>query len=340
MASDVLLRDVTESDLPVFFEQQRDPVANRMAAFTAKDPADRDAFMAKWAKIFGDDTITKKTILFEGHVAGSILSHGWFGKPEVCYWIGREYWGKGVASRALAEFLGDAKARPLFARVAKDNVASLRVLEKCGFTICGHDKGFANARGEEVEEYVLELRAKAPGVATLDRVADLSEADQERVRLLRLAVYPPEQFADWPGWHVEWSTPEWCVRVRDEQGTLLSYVGVYLREAQCDGRPVRIGGIGNVKTHPSARGQGLAALGVQRAIEFFREEQDVAFALLVCEPDVLGYYARLGWREFGGRLLVRQHGAAAEFTLSRVMTHAIHSEAPASGVIDLCGPPW
>jgi RimJ/RimL family protein N-acetyltransferase len=162
MTTDVLLRDVTEGDLPIFFEQQRDAAANHMAAFTAKDPADRAAFMAKWAKILGDNSITKQTILFGGQVAGSISTFvaPWSGELEVTYWIGREFWGKGIATKALAALLSAVKTRPLYARAARDNIASLRVLEKCGFTIAGYDRGFANARGEEVEEVVLELAAR------------------------------------------------------------------------------------------------------------------------------------------------------------------------------------
>src|SRR5262245_17084043 len=154
MTSNVLLRDVTEGDLPIFFEQQRDPAANRMAAFTAKDPADRAAFMAKWAKILADDSITKRPILFGEQVAGNIGAFvaPWSGQLEVTYWIGREFWGKGIATKALVVFLGAVKDRPLYARAAKDNIASLRVLEKCGFTIVGYERGFANARGEEVEQ--------------------------------------------------------------------------------------------------------------------------------------------------------------------------------------------
>jgi RimJ/RimL family protein N-acetyltransferase len=163
MTEDVLLREVTEGDLPIFFEQQRDPAANRMAAFTVKDPADGAAFTAKWAKILGDDSITKRIILFGGQVAGNIGAFvaPWSGKLEVTYWIGREFWGKGIATKALAVFLSAVKARPLCARAAKDNIASLRVLEKCGFTITGYERGFANARGAEIEEFVLELRAEA-----------------------------------------------------------------------------------------------------------------------------------------------------------------------------------
>jgi RimJ/RimL family protein N-acetyltransferase len=153
----IVLRNVTDSDLPVFFEQQLDPVANTMAAFTTKDPADREAFMAHWANILADDTITKMTILYDGHVAGHVSKFEQFGEPEVSYWLGKEYWGKGIATRALMELLAHVKTRPLYARAAKDNIASLRVLEKCGFTITGEDKGYANARGEEIEEFILTL---------------------------------------------------------------------------------------------------------------------------------------------------------------------------------------
>ncbi|OGO73234.1 MAG: GNAT family N-acetyltransferase [Chloroflexi bacterium RBG_19FT_COMBO_56_12] len=160
MIIDILQRDVAEGDLPIFFEQQLDLTANYMVAFTSKDPADREAFTTHWAKILSDKTIMIKTIIFEGHVAGYILSHGWYGKPEVSYWIGKEYWGKGIATQALSEFLGLQETRPLYAWVAKDNVASLRVLEKCGFTIVGYGEGFSNARGEQVEEVNLKLAKK------------------------------------------------------------------------------------------------------------------------------------------------------------------------------------
>lgn len=155
---DVLLRDVTEDDLPAFFGQQLDPDANRMAAFTVEDPADREAFDARWVRILEDETITKKAVLFGGRIVGSVLSFEQSGETEVTYWIGKEHWGKGLATGALSRLLEHEVVRPLYARAAKDNVASLHVLQKCGFTICGEDKGFSNARGEEVEEFVLILR--------------------------------------------------------------------------------------------------------------------------------------------------------------------------------------
>jgi RimJ/RimL family protein N-acetyltransferase len=156
MTSAVLLRDVTEGDLPIFFEQQRDPDANQMAAFPARD---RQAFMAHWAaKILGDDTVTKKTILFDGQVAGNIVSFEQEGVSKVGYWIGKKYWGRGVATQALSEFLDHVKTRPLYAHVAKHNIGSIRVLAKCGFTICGEGR-VSLAEGETVEEFILKLGA-------------------------------------------------------------------------------------------------------------------------------------------------------------------------------------
>lgn len=153
----IVLRQVIPGDLPVFFEQQRDPQAIWMAAFTPKDPLDVGAFSERWKKILSDETIRVKTILYNGEVAGSVLVFHQFGEPEISYWLGSEYWGKGIATGALAEFLKIIAERPLYARAAKDNLASIRVLQKCGFTLCGEDKGFANARNSDVEEFIFVL---------------------------------------------------------------------------------------------------------------------------------------------------------------------------------------
>ncbi len=163
MTHDIRLREVRESDLPIFFEQQLDEEANYMAAYVADDPTDRAAFDAHWKKVLSDNSNINRTILFDGQVAGNIAKFIQFDEPEVSYWIGKEYWGKGIATRALALLLEQVTERPLFARVVKDNIASLRVLEKCGFTIVGEDSGFANARVKETEEYILRLDADRAG---------------------------------------------------------------------------------------------------------------------------------------------------------------------------------
>lgn len=156
---DLRLRDVEVDDLPIFFEHQRDPDANHMAAFTSKDPTKRDAFLAHWARSIDDETILIQTILCNEQVAGHILSYPSedVGKPEVSYWLDQAYWGWGIATEALGAFLSHLKARPVSARVAADNAASLRVLEKCGFVPIGSNRDFANARNREIEEVLLKL---------------------------------------------------------------------------------------------------------------------------------------------------------------------------------------
>ena len=148
------LRQVIESDLHAFFEHQREPEANGMAAFPARE---KDAFLAHWANILADETVLVMAIAVDGNVAGNILSWEKDSKRLVGYWIGREYWGKGIATRALSEYLRLVKDRPLYAHVAKRNVASIRVLEKCGFTICDRETESLGEPPDGIEEFVFKL---------------------------------------------------------------------------------------------------------------------------------------------------------------------------------------
>jgi len=158
-ADTVLLRPVEDGDLALFFRYENEPESIRMAAFTSKDPSDRDAFDEHWAKIRASSSVRVRTIQVRGEAVGSVLSYEESELPEVSFWIGSRYWGRGIATEALRAFLSDVDTRrPMRARAAKDNARSLRVLEKCGFRVSGEDRGFANGRGEEVDEFVLELR--------------------------------------------------------------------------------------------------------------------------------------------------------------------------------------
>ena len=153
-----LLRHVDDGDLDVLFTHWTDEESNRMAAFTVADPFDRAAFDARAARLRDDPTVTQRTIADGDVVLGSVGSWDNDGQREVTYWLGREHWGRGYATRALAEFLRDVeRTRPVFAACAADNVASRRVLEKCGFRVVGEGRGFANARGEEIDELILRL---------------------------------------------------------------------------------------------------------------------------------------------------------------------------------------
>ena len=156
------LREVRDEDLAVLFEQWADPVAAQMAAFTAPDHNDRDAFERRWSRLRADESVIARAIVVEGDVAGTIGSWGGPGEREVTYWIGRAHWGKGIATCALKAFLTVDPSRPLRGRVAHDNVASRRVLEKCGFRVVATELGFAEARSLEIEELVLRLEPSQP----------------------------------------------------------------------------------------------------------------------------------------------------------------------------------
>ncbi len=136
-APQILLREVADDDLPILFEHQRDPAGVDMANVPSRE---RDAFMGHWARIRVQPTAVLRTIELDGQVAGNLVS--WQSDEErlVGYWIGREHWGKGVATAALTRFLEVVDERPLHAFVARNNVGSIRVLEKCGFVRIGEDE--------------------------------------------------------------------------------------------------------------------------------------------------------------------------------------------------------
>lgn len=175
---------------------------------------------------------------------------------------------------------------------------------------------------------------------TLTAIADLSPAEQEELQELSAAVYTPEVVARLPVHAIEWAPGQWGVIGRDTEERVVTYVGIVLREAEHDGTPVSIGGIGGVKTHPAARGKGYAAAAMARAITFMADDLGVSFALLGCLPPLVPYYTRLGWRAFEGIVIAEQPGGSAPFTINLPMVHPALDPAPGSGTINLCGLPW
>ena len=155
----LVLREIEDRDLSVLFEHSRDPDAIRMAAFTSPEADDQTTFERRWARLRSDRATTNKVIEIDGRVVGHIASFELEGQREITYWIGREDWGRGLATRALQEFLQVEATRPLYARAASDNAASIRVLTKCGFRIVGEGREFAHGRNEETDEVVLRLDA-------------------------------------------------------------------------------------------------------------------------------------------------------------------------------------
>lgn len=148
----ITLRPVIDSDLPALFEFQRDPVAAEMAGFT---PRDHDAFMRHKAKILSDPSVCLYAALHDDVLIGSAGSFVQGGVRQVCYWIGRDHWGRGLATATLRAFLTMERVRPLHAYTVPHNVASQRVLLKCGFAHIGVERYEDN--GEVVEDAAFRL---------------------------------------------------------------------------------------------------------------------------------------------------------------------------------------
>ncbi len=149
----LLLRAVEEADLPIFFAHQLDPEATRMAAFPSRD---REAFFTHWrTNILGNPAVVSRTILVGTEVMGNMGAWTDAESGERCigYWLGREFWGRGIASAALRQFLQLESTRPLNARVVKHNLGSIRVLEKAGFVRVGED-AFPMSGEDRMEEWV------------------------------------------------------------------------------------------------------------------------------------------------------------------------------------------
>lgn len=150
----VTLRNVELNDLPIFFENQLDERSIEMTGFP---PREKASFNAHWEKVLANNTNITKTIVYNGQVAGNIACFEMEGKEEIGYWLGRSFWGKGIASEALRQLLLEVQIRPLFAHIAKQNLASKRVLEKCGFIVIGEDAWSPAIGSPEIHEFILRL---------------------------------------------------------------------------------------------------------------------------------------------------------------------------------------
>ncbi|PSK83747.1 RimJ/RimL family protein N-acetyltransferase [Prolixibacter denitrificans] len=156
---DIKLRPTKIPDLDILFQFQTDKESGYLAAFMPKDPTDKAAYISKYTKLLDDPTVNNQTITLNNIIVGSVAKFVMEGHTEITYWIDRKFWGQGIATKALKEFLTIETTRPIFGRVAFDNLGSQRVLEKCGFYKVGTDKGFANARQMEIEEFIYKLES-------------------------------------------------------------------------------------------------------------------------------------------------------------------------------------
>ncbi len=143
------------ADVPELFRQQSDPESNAMAGVK---PRTWELFEAKWRAILAEPSITPRAIIAADELVGSISCFPLDGQPAVGYWIAREHWGKGYATRGLALLLEEITTRPLYARIAASNAASMKVLLRCGFVVTHHQPGPEDDRYLPCEEACLILR--------------------------------------------------------------------------------------------------------------------------------------------------------------------------------------
>lgn len=153
----IYIRPTELADLDILFEFQLDKEGGYLAAFMPKDPTDISAYINKHTKLLSDPNVNNQTIILDNVVVGSVAKFVMDGDAEITYWLDKKYWGQGIATEALKNFLDIEITRPIFGRVAFDNFRSQKVLEKCGFVKIGSDKGFANARQAVIEEFIYKL---------------------------------------------------------------------------------------------------------------------------------------------------------------------------------------
>ncbi len=166
-----------------------------------------------------------------------------------------------------------------------------------------------------------------------------TELQKESLKQLRATVYPAAVLATLIGKNVAWASPQWSVLVW-EADELVSRVGLFRRAINSNGEMKIIGGVGGVMTHPERQSKGYASEAMHEAARIFRDEWQVAYALLFCGSRLIEFYKRMQWIPFEGQIFVEQPKGRIEFTLNQAMVTDIKESAPVHGVIDLNGWPW
>lgn len=151
------LRDIADDDLDAVFEMMRDPEGIARAAFTAKDPDDRSSFDAWMARNRANPSARVQVVTEDGGFAGTAGTFSVDGDREITYWIARHAWGRGVATAVIELLIALEPERPLYARAAALNTASVAALRRAGFAEISRNDAYAPGVGRNVEEIVFAL---------------------------------------------------------------------------------------------------------------------------------------------------------------------------------------
>jgi [ribosomal protein S5]-alanine N-acetyltransferase len=145
----ITLREYADSDLESLVRLANNENVSRYLVYTFPFPY-TTADAEWWIRVGShqNGAITR-VIEYQGLFVGSVAitpQSGWREHlGEIGYWVAEEYWGKGIATVALRQMteygFNSRNFRKLFAPVLAPNIASMRVLEKCGYQLEGILKG-------------------------------------------------------------------------------------------------------------------------------------------------------------------------------------------------------
>lgn len=140
----VRLRELQVVDAPALADEANDPrVARTLRDYFPHPYTVDDALRFIDKSREGGGPVTQFVIEAQGEVAGIM---GLFvgedvmrRNGEIGYWLGRRWWGRGIATAAVEHIVeyafGTLDLRRVYAEVFGNNAASIRVLEKCGFEL-------------------------------------------------------------------------------------------------------------------------------------------------------------------------------------------------------------
>jgi len=159
------LRPLTSADAPRIAEIGGDW---DIASMTSRMPYPYSlAAASQWISGIDDNEVVRG-ITLDGVLIGvtGYLPDESGDSAEIGYWLGKDFWGQGFATEAVAALIAYCFRRERFTRLTcghyMDNPASARVIRKLGFQPSGEGKYWCEARRRDVEALRYELKRPQP----------------------------------------------------------------------------------------------------------------------------------------------------------------------------------
>ena len=127
--------------------------------------------------------------------------------------------------------------------------------------------------------------------------------------------------------------------ITEEDGRVVSHVGVLKDTVRAGGQDVTVGGVGGVVTIPEAQGRHLVHAAMLRAAEFMCAELGVEFGMLFCLQRLVPFYSRQGWQLVEETVEFEQP-AGKVVSPFRVMILPCRASVWPAGKVEVGGFPW